>query len=216
MPVNTINIPSRYTSTEDYAASRAALVDAENEAAFDYSAVASASAVEKKANTIVKALIRLESETLYGVHGDGSGHEPAHQFRRAKHLIDSSKIFEIARKAPKGALLHCHFDAMLPPSELIEIATRMPHMHIRTDAALTHGGFFKHALPTFQILPNTKAADCVDTSIFSAKYIPGDWMSFSKFRAAFPGGPSKVNTSSRNPLLYSSDSWQLWAILDDI
>lgn len=182
------DIPPRYSSTTAYAESREALLEAEHAAAFDYAAAKSASATERTADKIVKGLLELESDSLYGVHHNGTGHEPAHQFRRSKHLIDNSKVFEIAKRAPKGALLHCHFDAMLPPSELISIATGMPNMHIRTDAALTHAGFYAHAHPTFQVLSKEKAATYAKSDIFTPTYIPGDWMLFSKFRESFPGG----------------------------
>lgn len=188
-----VEIPTRYKCTNDYAASREALVKAEHEASFDYLAAKSASPAEKEANVVLKMLIRAESETIYGIRNDGSGHEPAHQFRRAKHLIDSSKIFQIAKSAPKGALLHCHFDAMLPPSELISTAKGMKNMHISTDAALTKPGFFEHTIPSFQILSKEKAETYSSTDIFSVTYVPGDWMLFSDFRKSFPGGEVKAD-----------------------
>jgi adenosine deaminase CECR1 len=122
---STFDLPFRYPSTAAFAASRKALLGAEHAAAFDYPATKLASTTEKKANKIVKVPLQSESDTIYGVHINRFSHEPTHQFRRARHLIDISKIFEIAKRAPKGALLHCHFDAMLPPSELISIANGM-------------------------------------------------------------------------------------------
>jgi adenosine deaminase CECR1 len=198
---STFDIPTRYPSTAAYAKSREDLLEAENAAAFDYTAVKSASSTERKANKIVKALLELESDTLYGVHHNGSGHEPAHQFRRSKHLIDDSKLLEIAKRAPKGALLHCHFDAMLPPSALISIAAGMANMHIRTDAPLIHTGFYEHALTTFQVLSKGGAGTYANTVIFGATYVPGDWMLFSKFRESFPGGAAKADEWVSNKIV---------------
>lgn len=193
MVASIFTIPPSYPSTTAYAESRAALLEVEHAAAFDYSACKSASPTEKKANDIVKALLDLESSTVYGVHHNGLGHEPAHQFRRARHLIDESKIFEIAKRAPKGALLHCHLDAMLPPQELIEIATGMANMGIRTDCALTHKGFFEHAMPTFHVLGKKDVEKCKDTDVFSSSYLAGQWMLLSKFKETFPGGAGKAD-----------------------
>ena len=194
-------IPPRYSSTSAYAKSREALLEAEHEVAFDYAASKSALDTERKANEIVKSLLELESDTLYGVHHNGLGNELAHQFRRSKHLIDNSKILEIAKRAPKGALFHCHFDAMLPPSELISIATGMANMHIRTDAPLTHAGFYEHALRTFQVLSKEKAGIYAKSDIFSQTYVSGDWMLFSRFRKSFPGGAVKADEWVSNKIV---------------
>ncbi len=135
----------------------------------------------------MKGLLELKSNTLYGVHRDGSSHEPADQFRRFKHFIDNS---EVAKRAPKGALLHCHSDAMLPPSELISIAQGMKKEknYIKTDAPLTDAGFLKHALPTFQVLPKVEAERYKNTDNFGSIYVLGEWMLLSIFRLLFPGG----------------------------
>jgi hypothetical protein len=92
---STFDIPTSYPSTTAYANSREALLEAENAAAFEYAAVKPASNTEIKANKIVKALLDLESDTLYGVHHNGSGHELAHKFRRSKHLIDDSELLRV-------------------------------------------------------------------------------------------------------------------------
>ncbi len=131
---------------------------------FAHSVSISASAAENGANEIVKGLLELESDTLYYVNRNCSDHEPAHQFSRSKHLIDNSKIFEVAKLAPKGALLYYQFDAMLPPSELIFVAPGITNMYVRTDAALTDARFY--ALPTFQILAKAEA-DRYKNTIFS-------------------------------------------------
>jgi adenosine deaminase CECR1 len=126
------------------------------------------------ANKVVKALLERESDILFGIHHNGSGHEPAHQFRHLKHPIDNSKVFEVAKRAPKGALLHCHFDAVVPSSELISTAHGMPNIHIKTDAALTHAESSSMLFSLFKYSQKERLKFYANTDMFAPTYVPRD------------------------------------------
>jgi len=61
---------------------------------------------------------------------------------------------------------------------LIFVAPGITNMYVRADAALTDVGFFKHALPTFQIQAKAEADRYKNTDIFAPTYVPGEWILF--------------------------------------
>ncbi|MBE7180364.1 MAG: hypothetical protein INR71_03985 [Terriglobus roseus] len=58
-------------------------------------------------------------------------------FSLAKERMESSKLWRIVRRMPKGALLHCHLEAMVDMGWLIEEAIGMDDMCVKTTEPLT-------------------------------------------------------------------------------
>ncbi|KUI53084.1 Adenosine deaminase CECR1-A [Cytospora mali] len=111
---------------------------------FEWKCAGSATPREHKANRILQALRRHDEETVYGAQtpreGFGGQLHPrfaGDHFLYNKDLIDRTKVFRLARKAPKGAHLHIHFNACLRPNVLLEIAREMGQMYITSDVPLT-------------------------------------------------------------------------------
>jgi adenosine deaminase CECR1 len=174
-------------SIEDFLAARDGLIQAEcNQSCFGD---AEQTALEIKAGSVVDK-IRLEEQSLQVVYNDGSGWEQGHKFLHGRADIEQSKIMAIASKAPKGCLLHCHFEFLLPPKALLADARNQENLFIKSDVPLISKGLFDHGLPQFCVLSPTDAPRPSDaTNLFSKSYVAGSWMVYSSFLQLFPGGP---------------------------
>ena len=51
-------------------------------------------------------------------------------FGLAKERMEKTKLWQIIRKMPKGALLHAHMDAMVDFDYLFDVLLSTPGMHI--------------------------------------------------------------------------------------
>lgn len=176
-------------SSAAYASAREALIQAEQTMSFVGNE--DPSQLEQTASLIVQKLKNWEEVNTHSIHPNGTGFELGHKFLHGLATISKSRILEIAKRAPKGALLHCHLEAMLRPSESLLIDAREEeNMYICVDAPLTSKGFFEHALPAFDVLP--EYVPLTDTTnVYSRSYIPGSYMKYSCFLQQFPGGPQK-------------------------
>lgn len=58
------------------------------------------------------------------------------QFTLAKEKIEGSKLWPIVRRMPKGALLHCHFEAMVDIRYSLQEAFELPEMRFKSDRPL--------------------------------------------------------------------------------
>ncbi|KHN95945.1 adenosine deaminase [Metarhizium album ARSEF 1941] len=72
----------------------------------------------------------------------GHGGQQHHRFSGDHYLsnvdlIPKTALYHVAKQFPKGAHLHVHFNACLPPSFLLDLAAKMDRMFITGDVALT-------------------------------------------------------------------------------
>jgi adenosine deaminase CECR1 len=58
-------------------------------------------------------------------------------FSLAKERMESTKLWQIVRKMPKGALLHAHMDAMVDFDYLFDVLLSTPGMHIYCNKSLS-------------------------------------------------------------------------------
>jgi hypothetical protein len=137
-----INGETTYTSVENYEETRALLIAKENSQAFDWQAVATASTIEKRANELVAAIRNTDEEEIYGKLKDRHGRkrDPAHHFLGNVDLINQTELFKVAKRMPKGAHLHCHFNSCLRPEFLLGHARGRESMYIRSTCPLTKAG----------------------------------------------------------------------------
>ena len=59
-------------------------------------------------------------------------------FSLAKQKMESTKLWQIIRKMPKGALLHAHMDAMVDFDYLFDVLLATPGMHIYCNKSLSN------------------------------------------------------------------------------
>jgi adenosine deaminase CECR1 len=199
------SIPDHFGSVDDYFKARQSFVNAER--ALGYESRVNSSDLEVRAQKIVQGLKKWEESNHYGVLPDGSGCEAGHRFLHGQDAIEKSKLFKVAHKAPKGSLLHCHFDCILPPRTLLDDAKKQNGLHIKTDCPLTTAGFFTYALPQFCVLP--EAVELSDTTnVFSKAYVAGSWMKYSEFLRLFPGGLERAEAwLSKQAVIASEDAY---------
>jgi adenosine deaminase CECR1 len=183
--------PRRFDSVEEYFKSREALICAESK--LGYEGRTERNPLEVEVEKVVRRIKLWEERNHYGVQDDGSGHEAGHRFLHARDAIEKSQLYEIARMAPKGALLHCHFDSILPPRNLLDDARKQSRLYIKCDVPLISEGFFASALPLFGTQPEDR--DLSETeNVFSRNYVAGSWMKYSEFLRLFPGGLERAES----------------------
>ncbi|KAF2466065.1 Metallo-dependent hydrolase [Lindgomyces ingoldianus] len=181
-----------------YAENRQQLLQDEEATSWDLPARQSASEAEIKAGQIIWKLREFERDVLFGNIPSEAIPGPktldmGGQFLTNKSRIEgSSKIFEIAKDVPKGALLHLHFNAELNPGRLLEEARSMPNMFIRSlQSLLTQDDLDKTEMvfkicredtPSYNIFsPNYK--DIVEDPVEKKPMLK--WMRWSEFREEF-------------------------------
>lgn len=110
---------------------------------------------------------------------------PGMMFTLAKAKMEKTKLFEIVKRMPKGAILHCHFEAMLDPEWLFREALVTEGLHVAAPESLnTPAKRSKQAL-TFE---HTKARSKPDTSLWSEDYEPNALVPLKKAAQTFPDG----------------------------
>jgi len=132
----------------------------------------------------------------------GANVYPGMMFSLAKERMEKTKLWQIIRKMPKGALLHAHMDAMVDFDYLYDVLLKTPGMHIQsptplaTSAALESSGFkfrfFKaekgkmcSGIGTGHLLTVTTG---INTSIWSPEYALDTPVLLTKAADAFPNG----------------------------
>ncbi|KAF2190180.1 Metallo-dependent hydrolase [Zopfia rhizophila CBS 207.26] len=180
-----------------YKEEKAKLLTAEDTISWDKETRVSASPIEKRAGELIGMLREFERDVIFGNLPsedipDENTRDMGGQFLTNKDRIENkSKIFEIAKSLPKGALLHLHFNAELHPERLLEEARSMPNMFIRSTRPLLKIEDLELTEMVFNVMP----ADTAKANIFSADYqgerwrdpivLPYVWMEWSEFRVKF-------------------------------
>lgn len=137
------NREKRFNGPNDYEKQRAEIVAREGALSWDFICGRDASSVERKANRILQAMRKLDDENVYakapsrrGYRGQEHPRFMGDHFLYNVDLINETMLYRVARRMPKGAHLHIHFNANLLPGFLIDIAKRMERMFITSDIPL--------------------------------------------------------------------------------
>jgi adenosine deaminase CECR1 len=158
---------------------------------------------EERAAAIIRAIREYERVVTFGNRPSEAlpleeDRDMGGQYLTNKNRIDNqSKLYEIAKIVPKGALLHLHFNAELHPEILLVRARKMKNMYIRSIIPITEE---KHLGQT-EMLFNVCDPETVDpeVDIFSdsyprlmdqenpkaESYLKTTWMPWSKFQVEF-------------------------------
>lgn len=181
-----INGEKSFTTVQLYEEARAALIERESRQAFDSHAKASASALERRANAIVAGIRETDKNVTYANERDkhNQARKVADHFLGNLDIIEKTELLKVARRMPKGAHLHCHFNSCLRPEFLIRMARDRKSMYIRSTCPLTSAEARDEASISFSVLP---PQDDSKVDIFSPRYQPLDWMSYPRFCEEFGG-----------------------------
>lgn len=164
------------TTAEEYQNRREELKRREDALEFEHDLASTASPKERAVNGILQNLKRDDDEHVFAAepsrpdpHGQQHPRFAGDHFLSNKVLIDKSKVFKLARRLPKGAHLHIHFNACLQPNVLLEIASGMEHMYINSDLPLTDADNYhnyKRAKIQFSIMAQAASTG----NLFAAGY----------------------------------------------
>lgn len=118
--------------------------------------------------------------------GDQAGNVyPGMMFSLAKERLEKTKLWKIVRKMPKGAVLHCHFEAMVETSWILEQAFELENVQIKASQSLDTSENRRHASITFDT-PKTESNE--KPSIWSSDYRPDTFVPLHEAANSFPDG----------------------------
>ncbi|KAI9151973.1 Adenosine deaminase 2 [Paramyrothecium foliicola] len=180
-------------NTVDYLDIRRQLVESERKLDFDYACRTAATPLERRADAVVQYLKLRDCAGVYDCAAPRQGHGgqlhprfPGDHFLSNVPLIEQTALLDVARKMPKGAHLHIHFNACLLPHVLLEIAKGMERMFITSNIPLTpdddYVSFDKCEIQ-FSILAPEKEQP---GDLFSPNYQPRQTMRFREFLERYP------------------------------
>jgi len=92
---------------------------------------------------------------------------PGMMFGLARERMESTKLWKIIKKMPKGALLHCHLEAMVDMDWMLDEIFNVGGMHIKASAPMDSEDACKTVDVKFQWL---KTARSSEPSIWTSSY----------------------------------------------
>lgn len=208
-----VSIPS----IADYDKMRKEIFAREEELSFDARCRSRATAKEVHVDTIIRKMRRRDDARVYSCEPARRGYQgqlhprfAGDHFLANVDLINKTALFQIASKMPKGAHLHIHFNACLPPKVLLDIAKGMDRMFITSNLPLVRKGEgedefenFDKCEIQFSIMSLGKEKDDPG-NLFSANYRPRQTMKFSHFLRQFSDHYKTVNVDDwlQNKLMF--------------
>ncbi|KAL9087797.1 MAG: hypothetical protein Q9159_003480 [Coniocarpon cinnabarinum] len=175
---------------QKYFQGRDALINQEEKQRSDRSFRDTLSPIAKEACAIVSQIRFEELQTVWSTQRDGSQHDkdeafPGMMFHLAKKQLEETKLFEIVRQMPKGALLHCHLEATVDLEWLFREAVATEGLHIAASAPLVNDSVRSNESFSFDW---TKQRSQPDQSIWSPSYEPNALVPLQKAAETFPNG----------------------------
>lgn len=110
---------------------------------------------------------------------------PGMMFTLAKETMEKTKLWEIVRRMPKGALLHAHMDAMVDVDWLLEKALATKGMHVHASEPLCTPAALETASLMFAF---AKSPPHAEQQIWSSHYQPSTLIPLTAAADSFPTG----------------------------
>ncbi|KAG6023571.1 hypothetical protein E4U41_001979 [Claviceps citrina] len=179
---------------QQYMAGRANLIDQEKSRRSDACFRKSLSPIAKRACAIVDGIRSHEAKTVWTADVEEDMAQSSHQnifpgmmFMMAKSRMESTKLWKIVRRMPKGCLLHSHMDAMVDFDFLLETLLATPGIHMSSDRPLSNADALENAAMNFRY----KAEARTEGSIWHASYRPESFILLTQAADDFPDGGRK-------------------------
>ncbi|EFZ01677.1 adenosine/AMP deaminase domain protein [Metarhizium robertsii] len=176
---------------QQYMAGRENLINQEKTSRSDTSFRKSLSPIAKRACTIVDRIRSHEHKTVWTPdveeHMAQTSHEcifPGMMFMFAKDRMESTNLWKIVRKMPKGCLLHSHMDAMVNFDYLLDVLLSTPGIHMSSDRPLRGKDALENAAMNFRY----KSSERTDGSLWEESYKPQTFILLTKAADEFPDG----------------------------
>ncbi|EKD20370.1 adenosine/AMP deaminase [Drepanopeziza brunnea f. sp. 'multigermtubi' MB_m1] len=169
---------------------------AEKARAFDAKITAASSDIEKTAADLVRKIKSYDWENTYGkpLNVDGKRTQGEH-FLGNVDLINKTELMKVAKKMPKGAHLHIHFNSCLPARFLIRQARNVEAMYIRSSLPLVSPQNWIESRISFMVMSPEEACQLKDPtgnlqdvglgSVFDDNYVSNRWMPYKQFQQLF-------------------------------
>ncbi|KAI0134205.1 adenosine/AMP deaminase [Xylariales sp. AK1849] len=177
---------------QKYLEGREALIAQESKQRSDASFRQNLSPIARKACDIVARIRNEEKRTIWTPQledslareaGDMTVY-PGMMFSLSKARMESTKLWEIVRQMPKGALLHAHMDAMVDFKFLLDVLLKEPGIHIMSDRPLSSPNALAVAPLTFRF----RKTALTEGDIWSENYTPDTLILLTQAADAFPDG----------------------------
>jgi len=184
---------------QQYLLGRDALVEQEKKQRSDARFKEQLTPIAQEACAIVDRIRSEEQQTLWSRDYEDSlaSHDgdiyPGMMFSLAKKRMEKSKLWRIVRKLPKGALLHCHFEAMVELEWLIEEAFATQHVYLKAEESLASSEARDKAPFNFHVSHNDDEARAdletrSDVPLWSKQYKSNSLVDFNRAAETFPQG----------------------------
>ncbi|KAI9688320.1 MAG: hypothetical protein M1820_010265 [Bogoriella megaspora] len=194
---------------QKYLEGRDALVAQEKKQRSDHAFRETLSPMAAEASAIVSQIRFEEQQTVWTdsfedelAHADVD-YYPGMMFTHAKNRMEKTKLWKIVRRMPKGALLHCHYEAVVETEWLIDQALETPGLHIEAATALTAENLSKTAF----LFSYAESSPAIASSIWSEAYEPDAQVSVQEAAKSYPnGGVEGFRKWLRSRFTFKSDN----------
>ena len=141
---------------------------------------------------------------------------PGMMFMHARERMEKTKLWKIVKRMPKGALLHCHFEAMIDTDWLLDELFAYDGLHIEAPASLHDEAALKSVVPE---LSWKKATASPSSSIWSADYKANEAIPLDAAADSFPNGgrpgfrdwyKSRTSITHEESLLHHDGPNEIW------
>ena len=178
---------------QKYLDGREALIEQEKSTRSDAAFLQSLTPMAKEACAIVSRIRAEENKSVWmsKAQYDNSLEQaldnvhPGMMFTLAREKMEKTKVWQIVRKMPKGALLHAHFDAMVDTNWLIEQNLRTDGIAIKAQKPMDTAEARQNGSITFQFV---EAFVQDHASIWASGYQPNYFVPLKEAADSFPDG----------------------------
>ncbi|KAI9789922.1 MAG: hypothetical protein M1816_005691 [Peltula sp. TS41687] len=177
---------------QQYLGGRSALITQEKTRRSDHAFKQALSGTAIEACRIVAEIRDEEQRTIWTseledslANGTEGNVHPGMMFTLAKDRMESTRLWKIVRRMPKGALLHAHFDAMVDIDWLIEEMLATTGMHMMSSEPLTSESARERSTVQFTFARSSHDAN---PSVWTPAYESSSLVPVTKAADGFPDG----------------------------
>ncbi|KAF4548687.1 Adenosine/AMP deaminase-like protein 2 [Elsinoe fawcettii] len=176
---------------QKYLNGREALIEQEKRQRSDHAFRETLSPMAREASAIVRAIRDEERRTVWTKDLENELAEeqnaifPGMMFMQARPRMEQTKLWKIVKRCPKGALLHCHFDAMVDFSWALDQLFEYGGFHLSASAPLTEGTPLRKGAFEFTWRKETQSHT---TSIWDSSYKPDEQIPLNIAAESYPNG----------------------------
>ncbi|OAL39876.1 hypothetical protein AYO20_00788 [Fonsecaea nubica] len=179
---------------QKYMAGRQALIEQEKKQRHDRAFKQNMSPMAKQAAKIMASIRRRELQTVWTsefedslADKNGGNLYPGMMFTLARDRMETTDLWKIVEKMPKGALLHAHLDAMIDIDWLVDQALAEKGFCMVAPEGLSDKGKRTSGLLQFRYYPDEVVKKQKSTgSIWTAAYTPNTPVTIREAQRTFP------------------------------